>query len=424
MTMKNLRNNISAEKGEIVKDIKITNPTPTKQNNTSNFSSNQTVQVTFMDFYEETNSPRQGDTLTIPLSELVRLGYLQDKYYVKSDLYTKTQIDNNFYKKSETYSKSEIDAHVRLHYEVLSAKPNMTNKQWAASVRQANKQNYIFLIPFSTDYENDGDDQTDQEGYYIEYFYSIEDGDSTYATEKMERKGSTRINLKGYLQITNLDTELQNLAGASSSSHYKTLTNQVATNKTDIANLKTDKVNVSQSVANGILTTDSSKKVQVSSTITKNKISDFSHDHGNINNEGKMSLANGILITDANKLITAVSNISSSKVVHPSSLSSLQTNSNASFSTIVSAIDTAIGDLKLKTDNLELFELKSDLRADVWGSSGFLSLQDAETDSAKKAMKLGDYIYQHLYGNFYTKSEIDSKIASVNELQMQTLEIL
>ena len=73
MTIKNLRNNISAEKGEIVKDIKITNPTPTKQNNVSNFSSNQTVQVTFMDFYEETNSPRTGDTLTIPLSELVRL---------------------------------------------------------------------------------------------------------------------------------------------------------------------------------------------------------------------------------------------------------------------------------------------------------------------------------------------------------------
>ena len=424
MTIKNLRNNISAEKGEIVKDIKITNPTPTKQNNTSNFSSNQTVQVTFMDFYEETNSPRTGDTLTIPLSELVRLGYLQDKYYGKSDLYTKTEIDTNFYKKTETYSKSEIDAHVKLHYEVLSAKPNMTNKQWAASVRQANKQNYIFLIPFSTNYEDDGDDQTDQEGYYIEYFYSIEDGDSTYATEKMERKGSTKINLKGYLQITNLDAELQNLVGASSSSHYKTLTNQVAINKTDIANLKTDKVSASQSVANGILTTNSNKNVQVSSTITKDKISDFSHNHGNIDNEGKMSLANGILRTNANKSIVAVSNISSLTVVHPSSLPSLQINSNAPFYDIVSSIDAAIGDLQSETNNLELFELKSDLRADVWGSSGFLSLQNAETDSAKKVMKLGDYIYQHLYGNFYTKAEVDSKIASVNELQMQTLEIL
>ena len=106
MTIKNTKKNISAENGEIVQNLSIT--TPTKANNNSNFSTNQTVTITFMDFFEEGNQPRTV-SVAIPTSELVRLGYLQ----------------NNYYTKSQTYSKTEIDSKIKLHYEVLQSIPNI-----------------------------------------------------------------------------------------------------------------------------------------------------------------------------------------------------------------------------------------------------------------------------------------------------------
>ena len=388
MTIKNTKKNISAENGEIVQNLSIT--TPTKANNNSNFSTNQTVTITFMDFFEEGNQPRTV-SVAIPTSELVRLGYLQ----------------NNYYTKSQTYSKTEIDSKVKLHYEVLQSVPNMTNKQWAESVRQAGKQNYIFLIPFGSDYENDNSEETDQEGYYIEYFYSIEDNDNTYATEKMERMGSTKIDLTPYLKIANLNSQLLQ------ASNFTAVQSKANTNATNISALQTSKVDKAQNVANGVLTTDSSKNVTVSSSLDRTKISGFSN-------------ANYILVTNSSKQIDSVNTLADTKITHSTALSNIGSSANANQSTINGLIDSKFQTITGNISTIQNdYELKADLRADTWGSGGFLTLQDAETsNSPTKNLKLGDYIYQHLYANFYSKAEIDNLIGTLSQLQQNTLAIL
>ena len=372
MTIKNTKKNISAENGEIVQNLAIT--TPSKANAKSNFSNNQKVTITFMDFFEEGNQPRSV-SVNIPTSELVRLGYLEDQYY----------------------TKAQVDAKIKLHYEVVNAVPT------AASVRQAEKTNYIFLVPFSPDTESSNSSDQYQEGHFIEYMYVIDDNGQN---ERMERIGSTKLDLTPFLKIVNLDSELLN------SSNFTDLKSQSDTNKTDIATLQTSKVNVKQNTANGILTTNSSKNVVVSSSIDKSKISGF-------------STANSILTTDSNKQISTAATLSTSKIINEAALSNINSPLNANQSAINTKIDLKIGDLVSEVQNLDNYELKSDLKADVWGTNGFITLQNAEpSNSPNKNLKLGDYIYQHLYSNFYTKTEIDTLIGTLVQLQQQTLSIL
>ena len=132
MTIKNTFKNVSAEDGDIV--IRVTSSTPTTNNNdNANFTADQRLTITSFDFYEEGNEPTYN-YIDIPLSQLVRLKYLQD----------------NYWDKDHSYSRDEIDAHIKLHYKVLSTSEAqtvlaMTKKQWAQSVREANQTNYIFF---------------------------------------------------------------------------------------------------------------------------------------------------------------------------------------------------------------------------------------------------------------------------------------
>ena len=82
MTMKNCRKNISAEPGDVVLDV--TQNTLTKANADSNFSNNLELTVKQQDFIDETNTPH-SHKLTIPMSEVVRLAYLLKNYYSKTE---------------------------------------------------------------------------------------------------------------------------------------------------------------------------------------------------------------------------------------------------------------------------------------------------------------------------------------------------
>lgn len=371
MTIKNTLINISAEDGELVTNIQNTNPT--KANSKSNFSTNQKLKITFFDFYEEDNEPREV-TISIPTSELVRLGYLQENYYTKQEVYTKT----------------EVDAHIKLHYEVLTS---INELPTAAQVKQEGKTNYIYLVPFTPDEE--GTTDVEQEGHFNEYIYMIDD-DGT--NERMEKIGSTKIDLRPYLKIANLNSELLNC------SNFTTLQNDVNT-------LKTSKVDVQQSVANGVLVTGSDKKVKVATEITTSQIE-------------KLGVANGFVTTDANKRIQAISTTIPSTKILNGALTYIETSADTNQSIINTKFDSNIGDLKGRVSTLEsnedLYELKSEVQGHIWGTTGLIQ----QTNPSPTNKKLGEYVYDYLEAKYYKKDYIDDTIACLADLQQNTIDIL
>lgn len=413
MTIKNTRKNISAEPDKIVTNVTGSSIT-LDANNANNFSSNLILTINRQSFFDETNPASETKNIVIPLKELIRLKYLEANYYNKTYINTNYYTKSEVYNKNETYSAAEIDSKIKLHYIVVSQKPTV------AEARE--KSNYIFLVPFANDNangDNPNDTEQDQEGHYIEYIYVPNDGNNN---EKVERIGSTKLDLTPYLKIANFD----NILGQSSL--YTSLLASVTSLQSAIET-KLDKI---QTTKNGILTTDGVGKIQVSSSITTSKISDFAHQHGNISFLGTMenktvSPINGIAVTNSSKQISAVSSLPTSKIISPA-LPSLRTGNNASLDTILSVVDEVFGNINTNLSNyaieLSKYELKSDLHGDVWGGTGFQPLFELETNPNVVGMKLGEYIYYHLYQNFYTKSQIDTLIASTEELLQETLLIL
>ena len=405
MTIKNIKKNISAEDKGVVTEVQ--SNIPQKANESSNFSTGQTITFTVEDLYRDGDENNSDSTsIVIPLDELACISFIQNNYFDKTECYSK----NDVYKKTETYSKEEVDAHIKLHYEKLNELPDMTNKQWATSVRQAGKQNYIFLVPH---------DDGDSEEYYEEYFYAIQDNDSTFETERMEKIGSTKMNLTDFLKKNDLDTELQNLANSSNSSGYKTLVNKVST-------LEDGKVDKNQSVSDGILTTNGSGVVGVASSIPESAVTGLStHTHGIISRDGviqtQSSLNRVVLIADKvgssdNYEISYADNLdlynidsANMTTINDGTITGRRNDTLSDTMLIINDNFSAISNII--TDIKNTYQLKGSLRSDVWGSSGFTALQDAETDANKKAMKLGEYIYQHLYDKFYTKTEVSSAIS-------------
>ena len=380
MTIKNIKKNVSAEDEMVVTKAEITNATISVGQN-ENYSKNRVVKFTAENFFDETNRKTQTATLTIPLSELVRIGFLTANYYDIEDVDDIIQDLTDY-----------INNKIKLKFEIVASKPSVAIAK--------EKQNYIFLKPFNA---NEDDPELHQEGDYIEYVYN-------QATETVEEVGSTRIDLRPYLTQNKLDNALNN------STEYTSTKTQVAINKANILSLQDSKLDVRQSIKNGILTTNNDGDIQVSTTIKREKISDFSHNHGLITNDGKIgSTAGKIVVTGNGGAVSVVDTIAASKV-------SLNNNNVAD---ILTSVNSDIYNMINTPGTLSLYELKSDLRADVWGTAGFKSLQDAEPlDSETKNFKLGDYIYRHLYDNFYNKSDIQEMIYNIENLQNQILGIL
>ena len=414
MTIKNTKKNISAEPGHLVVDVNISAPTV---NNDLNFSDNQRIEVIKEDFLDEEDNKQEKDYLPIPLKELVRLQHLQDRYYskVQSDerYYTKVQCDERY------YTKTYIDAHVRLRYEVVETVPT------AASVRQAGKTNYIYLVAFNPDSEAGNNEEQYQEGHFVEYLYVADDDEGT--NERMERIGSTKIDLTPYLKKADFNTTLKN------DTDFKYVKNLAETNEANIPK----KVDIKQDVKDGILVTDATTgNVKVVQTISKQKINDFSHLHGRINNNGE--LTNGgnsldkdkILVSNSNGLIIGKDTLFSDKILNSSALTGISSDlsSNSSLSNILAktnskflAIDQEIETLN---GNLSDYELKANLKNDVWGTTGFTAAQELEEDYSLRTMKTGEYVYEVLTNRYYTATEINDFIGYTRALQETTLELL
>lgn len=387
MTMKSAKKNISAENEYVVTNVQ--NTAAAKNNNVSNFRTNQVIKVAKDNFYDETDRKHNETNIEVPLSELVRLGYLEDQYY----------------------NKQYIDAHIKIHIKILNSRPypndNDWATKWARDVRLADQTNYIFLVSFPAN----PNDETHQDGKYEEYYYYIDENHAAndYSSEKMEHAGSFIIDLSDYLREENFNDAL--LADIS----FQALQTLANTNATNIAALQQNKLDKVLDKASSFLITNSSKEVNTTQKI------------GNVDINGKLydnnSLAtNRIVRTNANGILYGSTDIPTSVIKHSDALSGLGLGANSFQSSINEAISTKFTNLYSST--LTQYLLKSEIDSEIWGASGFLTLRNAESDANKRALKLGDYIYQNLYGNFYTKTQIDSMIARISDLTTQTLEIL
>lgn len=124
MTIKNIKKNISAEPEHIVTNVvnKDSNPTQNATQGTGNFTKNLAIEITRENFYDEENKDQRVTTIIVPLSELVRIGHLQNQYYTKTEIegiraqyydastsderfVAKVYLSNNYYDKNTTDSK-------------------------------------------------------------------------------------------------------------------------------------------------------------------------------------------------------------------------------------------------------------------------------------------------------------------------------
>lgn len=195
MTIKNTRKDISSEPGDIVLSISKNTPALKNGNANENYSTNliltlvkqdQYGEVVDEDSYQEAVEENSWDLnydgkdiasynvpsaqrITIPLSELVRLKYLENQYY------NKTTSDDRY------YTKTEVDNKIKPTYMVVNSVPELS------IVKRDGLENYTFLVP---------DENPDEHNYFIEYRYIIDENGNN---ERIEQVGSTRVNLSDYV---------------------------------------------------------------------------------------------------------------------------------------------------------------------------------------------------------------------------------
>lgn len=414
MTIKNFKKNISDEPGIVA--VNANANTLTINNTTKQYSNSYEVTISFQDWENEddwenrtNNSSYAGDSnfkwdstnkvytkkITFPATEIVRLAHLEQDYY------NKTYITQNY------YTKTDIDNKIKIHFYVWGSTTPPTVAQVKA---MENYENYIFLVPYTTNYDTDSSTETTQEGKYREYVY-VKKSDNTEAIEEI---GSMAIDLTPYLKTANLDSALTTLS-TTANSGYKAVVDQVNTNKTNI----TKKVDIAQSVASAFVITNSSKNITTATKI------------GNIDISGKLysgsSTANNKIVTTNNTgVITASDNLTTAQIKSSAAITGQITATTSSTQNDINqAINTKLGTLN---SNFSNYLLKSDIKTEIWGntSGSFATMQNNETNTTIKNYKLGDYIYHKLYvsGDFYTASQIDTKINNVIAVQDNTLSIL
>ena len=424
MTIKNLKKNISDEDGIV--NVSVEANTLTVNNSSKNFSNNCEITFAFQDWenedawedrannyaYPQDTSYKWNSTkkvyikkITLPSKDLVRLEHLTEYYYDKAYI-------NQYY-----YTAEEIDKKIKVNFYVWGTTTPPTVAQVKALQTNGTIEsydNYIFLVPYETNYNNDNSDETYQEGGFREFRY-IKNG----TQESMEEVGSMKIDLTPYLETSELEAELKKLAQTTYT--YKNVVDQVYTNKTNIDK----KVDKDQTTANAFVYTNSSKQISLKTRIDKLDINGYLY----TTTDGTTKATNKILTTDTNGLISPVNNIGTNKILNSTALNSSSTggitaDTSKTQNDINGLINTALVNLNSKFGN---YLLKNDIKKEIWGEgpNRIVAKQNADTDTAK-TYKLGDYLYYLLYekGEFYTASQIDGFIGNVINIQDNTLRML
>ena len=369
MTIKHTKKDIGSEDQKAV--VGIAKSGGSVDSNTKNFSNDLVIKLKTQDQYreegeEDTNPGRDltivtssasADKITIPLASLVRQEHLTQNYY----------------------TKSQIDAHVKPSYQILQSTNALPT---AAQIRQNENQNVIYLVPIE-------DSETGDIEFYEEYMYVIEGTDTS--TEKVEKIGSTKVDLSQYLRRDEM-----------SSTYVET--SKIADN------LTTNDASYVLSAKQGKALNDGKANTQ--------------HNHGIINYNGTTSeVRSGILTTNSMGTIQLNSQLQAVKIISLNNYTNIDSSQYDDLETILGKINTKLADITTISNSLSNYLLKSEIYTEIWGTNanGFNSMQTAEANnSASKNYKLGDYIYSKVY----TKSDIDTLIGTLAQLQQQTLNIL
>ena len=190
MTIKHTRKDIASEPGDIVLSLNKNTPGLKSNNQNENFKDdliitlrkqNQYNEILLEDLEDEAEAQGQTleddvtggqdlepyddqQTISIPLTQLVRLKYLQANYY----------------------TKNEIDTRVKVYIHVLDSESELP---------QQGQSNYIYLVPPE-------DDSGANQNYYNEFIWTDED--------EYELVGSTQTDISGLLRKDELNSELLN----------------------------------------------------------------------------------------------------------------------------------------------------------------------------------------------------------------------
>lgn len=424
MTIKNTKKNISDEEGIVIVDVN--KNTLTINNTTKNFNNAFELTFGFQDWQNEdvwekrennetynnnssykwnTNTNSYLKKLSLPTNELVRLAHLEQDYF------NKAYIQENY------YDKTEVDNKIKLHFYVWTTTTPPTVAQVKALVTNGtipSFDNYIFLVPYGTNYNTDDSDETFQEGLYREFVY-VKKGN----TESMEEVGSVKLDLTPYLKIINLDSELTKLS-TTENSGYKALVDQVAQNKTDI----TKKVDKAQSNANHFVITNGSKNIA-----TQEKIGNIKIDGALYSSSTKQK--DKILKTNSSTgVIEGTDYLTTAKIRSASNLTG-QITATANTTTQDNINSSINNKLQTLNNNFSNYLKIEDIKTQIWGTvENRMVAKQNQTSSPINTYKLGDFIDYLLYdsGDFYTAENVDDiiedTITDVINIQNNTLGML
>lgn len=313
MTIKNRKKNISAEPGDIVIDV--TKNTLTKTNNNSNFSNNLILTIKQQDYINETNTPHTK-TIEIPMSEVVRLAYLQNNYYDKTSADTKfgvtvTKQTNPDTGSAATYiikqNNTQVGTKINIPKDFLvrsaTLKTSTANNNPSPGINKGDK--YLDFVINAQD-----DSETDTHIYInvkdLVDVYTADESTLTLSnTNQFSVKDGaiTQSKLANALQTTiNNKVDKVSGKGLSTNDYTNADKNLVAT-----INQKATTQYVDDQIL-GILDPSGVIRLDIASK------ADADHSHGEISKDGKLLTANGIVITDSNQKITAVSTIKKNKI--------------------------------------------------------------------------------------------------------------
>ena len=235
----------------------------------------------------------------------------------------------------------------------------------------------------------------------------------------MEEIGSIKLDLRPYLKIANLDTELTNLSEVENSG-YKALVDQVAQNKADILT----KVDKTQSNANYFVITNGSKNIA-----TQEKIGNIKIDGALYSDSTKQK--DKILKTNSSTgVIEGTEYLTTTKIRSASNLTGqiTATANTTTQTTINSSINTKLASLN---DNFSNYLKLADIKKEIWGeTANRMAAKQTQTSSPTNEYKLGDFIDYLLYdsGDFYTADDVDGiiedTITDVINIQNNTLGML
>lgn len=359
MTIKNSGRNISAEPGDIVLDV--TSNTLTKQDNNSNFANNLILTIKQQDFINEANQSHTK-TLTIPMSEVVRLAYLQNNYYDKTQSDTRYNVTVESQAPESGYSASyivkqngkQVGAKINIPKDLLLRSAELKTVGTTPTTEEAQaglkaKQKYILFIVNTKD--NDNATRLLLSVNDLVDVYTADEQTLTVSNNQFKVKdgGITNAKLATALQTTiNNKVDKVTGKGLSTNDYTNTDKNLVATIKDKATTEYVDSQILSILDPSGEIRLDIASKA------------DAEHSHGNITHNGKISNATlssvkGILVTDSSEKIFAVPTIKKSQIsdfthTHPtteiteaSALGNIGTAANANQHAINDKINTAIG---------------------------------------------------------------------------------